>query len=151
MEKNKPHCPLSRVKALIEAGKVHMTTTARNGAAALGYDRKRAYAEIMCLSPHEFYKSMIALRRDDRYEDTIVYGVTEPVLEDQKDIMAYFRRGEKQDIMVIGNFRDEAAEVEIPELKGKTCQVLLNNGGTCMAVDGRVKLEALQGVVFEIK
>ncbi|MFR3458944.1 MAG: type II toxin-antitoxin system MqsR family toxin [Bilophila wadsworthia] len=47
MEKNKPHCPLSRVKALIEAGKVHMTTTARNGAAALGYDRKRAYAEIM--------------------------------------------------------------------------------------------------------
>ena len=86
-----------------------------------------------------------------RYEDTIVYGVTEPVLEDQKDIMAYFRRGEKQDILVIGNFRDEAAEVEIPELKGKTCQVLLNNGGTCMAVDGRVKLEALQGVVFEIK
>ena len=102
-------------------------------------------------SIYEFYKSMIALRRDDRYEDTIVYGVTEPVLEDQKDIMAYFRRGEKQDILVIGNFRDEAAEVEIPELKGKTCQVLLNNGGTCMAVDGRVKLEALQGVVFEIK
>ena len=56
-----------------------------------------------------------------------------------------------QDILVIGNFRDEAAEVEIPKLKGKTCQVLLNNGGTCMAVDGRVKLEALQGVVFEIK
>ena len=102
-------------------------------------------------SIYEFYKSMIALRRDDRYEDTIVYGVTEPVLEDQKDIMAYFRRGEKQDILVIGNFRDEAAEVEIPELKGKTCQVLLNNGGTCMAVDGRVKLEALQGVVFEVK
>ena len=102
-------------------------------------------------SIYEFYKSMIALRRDDRYEDTIVYGVTEPVLEDQKDIMAYFRRGEKQDILVLGNFRDEAVEVEIPELKGKTCQVLLNNGGTCMAVDGRVKLEALQGVVFEIK
>ena len=52
---------------------------------------------------------------------------------------------------MIGNFRDEAAEVEIPELKGKTCQVLLNNGGTCMAVDGKVKLEALQGVVFEVK
>ena len=69
-------------------------------------------------SIYEFYKSMIALRRDDRYEDTIVYGVTEPVLEDQKDIMAYFRRGEKQDILVIGNFRDEAAEVEILELKG---------------------------------
>ena len=54
-------------------------------------------------SIYEFYKNMIALRRDDRYEDTIVYGVTEPVLEDQKDIMAYFRRGEKQDILVIGN------------------------------------------------
>lgn len=102
-------------------------------------------------SIYEFYKSMIALRRDGRYEDTIVYGVTEPVLEDQKRIMAYFRRGGKQDILVIGNFRDEAAEVEIPELKGKTCQVLLNNGGTCMAVDGKVKLEALQGVVFEVK
>ena len=69
MEKNKPHCPLSRVKALIEAGKVHMTTTARNGAAALGYDRKRAYAEIMCLSPHEFYKSMTTYHDSSVWQD----------------------------------------------------------------------------------
>lgn len=102
-------------------------------------------------SMYEFYKTMIGLRKAARYADTLVYGVTEPVLEEQKDIMAYFRRGENQDILVIGSFRNEAAEVEIPELKGKTCQVLLNNGGACAVEDGKVKLEALQGVVFEVK
>ncbi len=102
-------------------------------------------------SMYEFYKTMIGLRNDARYADTLVYGVTEPVLEEQKDIMAYFRRGEKQDILVIGNFRKDEAEVEIPELKGKTCRVLLSNGETCQAEDGKVKLEALQGVVFEVK
>ena len=102
-------------------------------------------------SMYEFYKSMIALRSDDRYADTLVYGVTEPVLEDQKDIMAYFRRGEGQNILVIGNFRNEAAEVEIPELKGKSCEVLLNNGGDCAVEDGKIKLEALQGVVLLVK
>ena len=93
MEKNKPHCPLSRVKALIEAGKIHMTTTARNGAAALGYDRKRAYAEIMCLSPHEFYKSMTT------YHDSSVW---QDVYRHKADVgMLYIKLTVIDDVLVV--------------------------------------------------
>jgi motility quorum-sensing regulator/GCU-specific mRNA interferase toxin len=38
MEKRTPHCKLSVVKALIEAGKVKTTHAARVGADALGFD-----------------------------------------------------------------------------------------------------------------
>lgn len=102
-------------------------------------------------SMFEFYKSMIALREDERYADTLVYGRTEPVLKEENDIMAYFRRGDGQDILVIGNFRNEEAEVYLEELKGKKLQILLNNGENCFADNGKIKLEALQCVVFEVK
>lgn len=102
-------------------------------------------------SVFEFYKSMITLREDEGYADTLVYGRTEPVLKEEKDIMAYFRRGEGQDILVIGNFRAEAAEVYLEELKGKTLQILLSNGENCLVDNGTIKLEALQCAVFEVK
>ena len=38
MEKQTPHCKLSMVKAMIEAGNVKTTKAAREGGAALGMD-----------------------------------------------------------------------------------------------------------------
>ncbi len=38
MEKSTPHCKLTVVKALVEAGKVRATNSARLGATALGLD-----------------------------------------------------------------------------------------------------------------
>jgi len=40
MEKRTPHCELSRVKELIQAGKVRPAHTARATAALLGFDLK---------------------------------------------------------------------------------------------------------------
>lgn len=37
MEKRTPHCKLTIVRALVEAGKVRTTQTARLGALALGF------------------------------------------------------------------------------------------------------------------
>lgn len=99
----------------------------------------------------EFYKHMIALRTDKRYEDTIVYGKTDPVLTEEQDIMAYFRRGEELDILVIGNFRNEEAEVYLEELKSKQVQIILNNGEEVFVEEGKIKLEALQCVVFAVQ
>ena len=39
MEKGTPHCTLSVVKAMINAGKVRMTASAVVGAEMLGFDR----------------------------------------------------------------------------------------------------------------
>jgi motility quorum-sensing regulator/GCU-specific mRNA interferase toxin len=58
VEKRSPHSKLSVVKALVEAGKVRATHSARLGAAALGLDLSAVLAVVMELTPADFYKSM---------------------------------------------------------------------------------------------
>ncbi|MHB8223210.1 MAG: type II toxin-antitoxin system MqsR family toxin [Desulfurivibrionaceae bacterium] len=58
MEKSSPHCKLSVVKALIEAGKVRSTMSALAGGAALGFDFEGIVSIVMALAPADFYKSM---------------------------------------------------------------------------------------------
>jgi motility quorum-sensing regulator/GCU-specific mRNA interferase toxin len=58
MEKRTPHCKLSSVKALVEAGKVRTTHAARVGANELGLELSDMLAVVMALTPAEFYKSM---------------------------------------------------------------------------------------------
>ena len=58
MEKPIPHCKLSAVKALVEAGKVRATHSARLGATALGFELPEMLAVIMALTPADFFKSM---------------------------------------------------------------------------------------------
>ncbi|MHB1052433.1 MAG: type II toxin-antitoxin system MqsR family toxin [Thiobacillus sp.] len=58
MEKRTPHCKLSVVKALIDAGKVRTTHAARVGADALGFDYSGMLAVVLALGPADFYKSM---------------------------------------------------------------------------------------------
>lgn len=58
MEKRTPHCSLTAVKALVAAGKVRTTHSARAGAAALGFDFPGMIAAVMNLTMADFYKSM---------------------------------------------------------------------------------------------
>jgi motility quorum-sensing regulator/GCU-specific mRNA interferase toxin len=58
MEKRTPHCPLTQVKILVEAGKVRTTHTARVGAVALGFSYSDMLAVVLALKPADFYKSM---------------------------------------------------------------------------------------------
>jgi motility quorum-sensing regulator/GCU-specific mRNA interferase toxin len=59
MEKGTPHCKLSVVRGLIEAGKVRATASAFNGARELGIDDLAGMcAVVMSLTSADFYKSM---------------------------------------------------------------------------------------------
>jgi motility quorum-sensing regulator/GCU-specific mRNA interferase toxin len=59
MEKRTPHCPLARVKKLIDAGQVRATASAYVGARALGIaDMDGMCAVVAALVPGDFYKSM---------------------------------------------------------------------------------------------
>ena len=59
MEKGSPHCRLSIVKALVEAGKVKATASAFNGARELGInDLAGMCAVVMALTSADFHKSM---------------------------------------------------------------------------------------------
>ncbi len=58
MEKSSPHCKLTVVKALVVAGRVRSTHSARLGATALGFELADMLAAVMALTPADFYKSM---------------------------------------------------------------------------------------------
>jgi motility quorum-sensing regulator/GCU-specific mRNA interferase toxin len=58
MEKHTPHCKLSVVKTLVEAGHVRATFTALTGGATLGLDFEGMVSIVEALTPQDFYKSM---------------------------------------------------------------------------------------------
>jgi motility quorum-sensing regulator / GCU-specific mRNA interferase toxin len=58
MEKRTPHCKLSVIKTMIDAGKIRSTTSALAGAAALGFDFEGIVGVILSLTTKDFYKSM---------------------------------------------------------------------------------------------
>lgn len=58
MEKRTPHCQLTRIRKLIEAGRVRTTKSAREGATAIGFDFDAMLAVVLNLTPADFYKSM---------------------------------------------------------------------------------------------
>ena len=82
MEKRTPHCKLSVVKALIAEGKVKTTKTAREGAAALGFDFEDMIAVVMALTPADFHKSMTTHADHQLWQD--VYRPTTTVGEINK-------------------------------------------------------------------
>jgi motility quorum-sensing regulator/GCU-specific mRNA interferase toxin len=58
MEKHIPHCKLSVVKTLVEAGQVRATFTALAGGASLGLDFEGMVSIVQALTPQDFHKSM---------------------------------------------------------------------------------------------
>jgi len=58
MEKRTPHCKLSVVKVLVEAGQVRTTHAARSGANELGFAFSDMLDVVMALTPADFHKSM---------------------------------------------------------------------------------------------
>lgn len=59
MEKHTPHCKLGKAKALVEAGKVNATRSAREGAMLVGiHDLEGMCEVVMSLAQVDFYKSM---------------------------------------------------------------------------------------------
>lgn len=79
MEKGTPHCKLSVVKALIEAGKVRSTMSALAGGAALGLDFAGILGVIQAMSTADFYKCMTTHADHRIWQD--VYKPTTPVGE----------------------------------------------------------------------
>ena len=98
-------------------------------------------------SVYEFYRSLIALRRSPDYAETVVYGETEPFLPEQKNLMAYFRRGDKT-LLAAGNFQAEPQDMPLP---GTVKTVLINNLTAFGAADGLARLEPWQFIVLEME
>lgn len=99
-------------------------------------------------SVYAFYKKMIALYKDPAYHETLAFGRFEPYMRETKNLIAYYRRGEGQTLLVLANFQNEPQTVMLPEAVGN---VILNN---CASVDldddGRITLGGYQAVIIEL-
>lgn len=99
-------------------------------------------------SVYAFYKQMIALYKDPAYHETLTFGRFEPYMRETKNLIAYYRRGEGQTLLVLANFQNEPQTVMLPEAADN---VILNN---CASVDvddkGCITLGGYQAVMIEL-
>lgn len=99
-------------------------------------------------SVFHFYRKLIALRKSEEYGEAVVYGTCEPVLEEQKNLMAYFRRGKEKTLLVMGNFQKEGQSVRLPE---KMKKVLINNKKELRQDADTLLMEGYQFVILEME
>ena len=91
-----------------------------------------------------FYRALIALRKDPQWEETLVYGVTEPWLEHEHRFMAYYRRGPRT-LLVLGNWQKQHRSLVLPS---KPRQVLLSNLPQVSLFDSHIEMEGFQFLVL---
>ena len=96
-----------------------------------------------------FYRKLSELRRNPEFQDTLTYGKTEAYMEDEKGLMAYFRRGLKQDILVAGNFLGTTKTIEISEMLTKSEKILLSNDDVELQ-ENQLVLKPYQVVVLSL-
>ena len=93
-----------------------------------------------------FYKKLIALRKNPEYKETVVYGALEPFMEERHNLMAYYRKGDKT-LLVVGNYQWDEQEIELP---GACKKVLINNYPDVVMDGNKIKLHGYQVLVLEL-
>lgn len=94
-----------------------------------------------------FYRKLMALRKDSRYQEALVYGTFVPYLEEEKNLIGYLRKTEAQTLLVLANFQKEGRMVKLP---GETAKVLLNNLDSVKIENGIISMKPYQFVVLEV-
>lgn len=94
-----------------------------------------------------FYQKLIALRKNPKYKETIVYGKLIPYLQEQKNLMAYYRKTENQTLLVLANYQKPEQKVFLP---GKVKEILINNYPDIVWEENSVILKNYQVLVLEL-
>ncbi len=94
----------------------------------------------------QFYKALIALRKNPLYADTIVYGSFEPILREEDNLYAFYRRSNQQSLLVLANCQNRELTVTLPEEGYDT--VLLNNYKIFQKTGRKFSLLPFQAVIL---
>ena len=95
-----------------------------------------------------FYRQLSALRKDPVYRETLVWGELEPVYVDREGLMAYYRRADRN-LMILANLKSEPEAVDI----GCEYKILLDNldpSGSHEQTQQLLQLQAWQGMILEL-
>ena len=94
-----------------------------------------------------FYKELIHLRKSDRYKDSLSYGSFDRVDVSDEYLMAFTRVGEVSKVLVLANFQNKEAVVDI-DLEVK--KILINNYDSLEVKDRTFSLKPYQALVVEV-
>ena len=95
----------------------------------------------------QYYRRLIALRKDPTYKEVFAYGKFAPAFAKVNKIMAYYRKTDEKTVLIAANFGDKAAELK---LDAAVENMLLTNG--LAELDGDVlRLESCGVAVMEMK
>ena len=95
----------------------------------------------------QYYRRLIALRKDPTYKEVFAYGKFAPAFAKANKIMAYYRKTDEKTVLIAANFGDKDAELK---LDAAVENVLLTNG--LAELDGDVlRLESCGVAVMEMK
>ena len=98
-------------------------------------------------SVYQYYRRLLALRKDPAYAETVVYGELVPVFEDQDRVMAYYRKSADQTLLVIGNYKTQPQTLTLPAGIRK---IVLNNLPQLKTAGNEIVLEGYQAVILEV-
>ena len=93
-----------------------------------------------------YYKKMILLRKNLDYANTFTYGEFIPFHPDIHNLMAYYRSGDK-DILIIANYQKDARTIM---LSREPKQILLNNYDKFSLSNLELNLIGYQAIVLEL-
>lgn len=98
-------------------------------------------------SVFNFYKKLIQLRKNDAYSNTIVYGKFSPYLEEQHNVIGYFRKTENQTLLILSNYQKEARTLPLP---GTVKKVLLSNVDSVNYDKKEIQMTGYETVILEM-
>ena len=98
-------------------------------------------------SVYQYYRRLLALRKDPAYAETVVYGELIPVFEDQDRVMAYYRKSADQTLLVIGNYKTQPQTLTLP---AEIRKIVLNNLPQLKTDGNEIVLEGYQAVILEV-
>jgi oligo-1,6-glucosidase len=94
------------------------------------------------------YRSLVRLRKE---HDVIVHGGFRLILEDHPAVFAYTRSLGTDTLLVICNFYEEPARIELPsDLKLATARLVICNYAGGPTLSGAVTLRAYEAVVYQL-
>ena len=95
-----------------------------------------------------YYRKLIALRKNEEWEDALVDGEFIPAYEDVEGIMAFYRKGQGRKILVLTNFGKDDTVLTLKEGK---YTVLLSNKKEVYLLNKKIKLAPCEAVVLSVE
>ena len=99
-------------------------------------------------SVYNYYRSLIRLRKSEKYAETLVHGDLAPYLEEMHNVMAYFRKSKDQTLLIMANYQNEPQMLPLP---GSVKKVVLTNTSDPSFTETEITLDGYQAVVLEMK